>query len=121
MKNFKKLQIWEKDMRIVELTYKMTEDFPESERFGLKVQCRKSAVSIPSNIAEGSSRRSQKDQYRFAEIAYGSAFELETQVLIAQQMKYSSADLMEELLNELDQEQKMISRHMDKLSDNADK
>ncbi len=121
MKNFKKLQIWQKGMRIVELTYKMTEEFPESERFGMKIQCRKSAVSIPSNIAEGSSRWSPKDQYRFAEIAYGSSFELETQVLIAQLLKYSSTELIEELLDELDQEQKMISSYMDKLDSGADK
>ena len=121
MKNFKKLQIWKKGMRIVELTYKMTNDFPDSERFGLKVQCRKSAVSIPSNLAEGSSRRSPKDQYRFAEIAYGSAFELETQVLIAQLLKYASAELIDELLDELDQEQKMIFSYMDKLDGDGDK
>lgn len=115
MKNFKKLQIWQKGMRIVELTYQMTNGFPDSEKFGLTLQCRKSAVSIPSNIAEGSSRKSVKDQFRFMEIAYGSAFELETQVLIAQLLKYSSTELIETLLNELDQEQKMISSYMDKL------
>mgnify|MGYP001159288547 FL=1 len=121
MKNFKKLQIWQKGMQIVELTYKITTDFPESERFGLMLQCRKSAVSIPSNIAEGSSRKSAKDQFRFMEIAYGSSFELETQMLIAQTLKYSATALIEELLNELDQEQKLLSSYMDKLSGDANK
>lgn len=121
MKNFKKLQIWQRGMQIVELTYKITGDFPDSERFGLTLQCRKSAVSVPSNIAEGSSRKSAKDQSRFMEIAYGSSFELETQMLIAQNLKYSSTALIDELLNELDQEQKMLSSYMEKLSGNADK
>jgi four helix bundle protein len=116
MKNFKKLIIWQKGMRIVGLTYKMTDDFPNSEKFGLSAQCQKSAVSIPSNIAEGSSRQSQKDEYRFMEIALGSSFELETQTLIAQMRNYSSAEIINELLNEIDQEQRMLMKYMEKIA-----
>jgi four helix bundle protein len=117
MKNFKKLLIWQKGMRIVELTYQMTDSFPEAERYGLTHQCRKSAVSIPSNVAEGSSRRSNKDKYRFIEIAYGSSFELETQVLIAQMRRYSPPELIEMLLDEVTQEQKMLAKYLERLSD----
>jgi four helix bundle protein len=115
MKNFKKLLVWQKGMKIVELTYQMTDDFPESERYSLSYQCRKSAVSIPSNIAEGSSRKSNKDNHRLAEIAYGSSFELETQILVAQFRKYSSPMLIEELLDEIDQEQKMLTKYLKQL------
>lgn len=115
MKVFKKLQVWQKGMRIVELTYQITSQFPDAERFGLTSQSQRSAVSIPSNIAEGSSRRSLRDQYRFFEIALGSAFELETQTLIAQMRKYASSDLIQTLLDELEQEQKMLVKYMERL------
>jgi four helix bundle protein len=112
MKDFKKLKVWQKGMKIVELTCQLTDDFPNSEQFGLTHQCRKSAVSIPSNIAESSSRRSNRDRYRFVEIAYGSSFELETQVLVAQMRQYSSAELIERLLDEIDQEQKRLTKYL---------
>ena len=82
--------------------------FPKEEKFGLSRQITKAAVSIPSNIAEGNSRSSDKDKNRFIEIALGSAFELETQLLIAQAVNYGSADLREKLLKDLDTEQKML-------------
>ncbi|MBK8566952.1 MAG: four helix bundle protein [Saprospiraceae bacterium] len=116
MKNFKKLIIWQKGMRIVDLTYKMTDTFPSAEKFGLSSQCQKAAVSIPSNIAEGSSRQSQKDEFRFMEIALGSSFELETQTLVAQMRNYSSIEIITELLNEIDQEQRMLMKYMEKIA-----
>jgi four helix bundle protein len=94
----------------------MTNAFPPSEKFGLASQCQRAAISIPSNIAEGSSRKSQKDNCRFVEIALGSSFELETQTLVAQLRKYSTPDLIQRLLDELDQEQKMIMSFMEKLN-----
>ncbi len=102
-------------MDIVRLTYEITSNFPENERFALSVQCQKSAVSIPSNIAEGCSRKSSKDQYRFTEIALGSAFELETQILIAQSLGYASSVQYERILEEINQEQRMLSSYMEKL------
>lgn len=115
MKNFKKLAIWQKGMLIVELTYRMTASFPNTEKFELTSQCQRAAVSIPSNIAEGSSRRSQKDEFRFMEIALGSSFELETQVLIAQMREYSTPEIFKKLLDEIDQEQRMLMSYMDKI------
>ena len=118
MKNFKKLVIWQKGMRIVELTYKMTDTFPASEKFGLASQCQRAGVSIPSNIAEGSSRKSSKDEFRFMEIALGSSFELETQALIAQMRSYSTPEIITDLLDEIDQEQRMLMSYMDKIAPN---
>ena len=103
-------------MRIVDLTYKMTDTFPNVEKFGLVSQCQRAAVSIPSNIAEGSSRKSQKDEFRFMEIALGSSFELETQTLIAQIRGYSAAEIITQLLNEIDQEQRMLMKYMEKIA-----
>jgi four helix bundle protein len=93
----------------------MTDLFPDHEKFGLTSQSQRSAVSIPSNIAEGSSRRSEKDKYRFAEIALGSAFELETQVLVAQLRQYAPPELIESLLKEIEEEQSMLSKYMERL------
>ena len=107
-------------MKIVELTYQITDKFPDDERFGLIMQCRKSAVSIPSNIAEGCSRGSAKDQKRFMEISLGSTFELETQILAAQARKYTAPEPIAELLDELDQEQKMLIQYMRKLLENGE-
>ena len=116
MKNFKKLVIWQKGMRIVELTYRMTDAFPASEKFGLTSQCQRAGVSIPSNIAEGSSRKSTKDELRFMEIALGSSFELETQTLIAKMRNYSTPETITSLLDEIDQEQRMIMSYMEKIN-----
>ncbi len=75
MKNFRRLKIWEQGMEIVKKTYSLSKQLPADERFGLTSQITRAAISIPSNIAEGSSRTTGKDKKRFAEIALGSAFE----------------------------------------------
>jgi four helix bundle protein len=71
MRDFRKLQIWQHGLNLVFATYKLTKDFPESEKYGLTSQLNRAAVSVPSNIAEGSSRNSEKDNIRFLEIALG--------------------------------------------------
>ena len=76
----------------------MAGHFPDSEKFGLRAQMTRSAVSIPSNIVEGSAKKSGKDYKRFAEIALGSAFELETHVLIVKQQKWVPVDKVERIL-----------------------
>jgi len=88
MKDFKKLKIWQKGFKIAKDSYKITKDFPSDERFGLISQINRASVSISSNIAEGSSRRSEKDYYRFIEIALGSCFELENQLLLAVEFSF---------------------------------
>ncbi|HUR65813.1 MAG TPA: four helix bundle protein [Chitinophagaceae bacterium] len=98
MKNFKELRMWQKGMDIATECFKLTEGFPREERFGLSAQINKSGVSIPSNIAEGSSRNSEKDHARFIEISLGSAFELETQFLIAQRVSFGNQEPLHQIL-----------------------
>lgn len=88
MRDFRKYDIWIDSMRLVELIYMTVDQFPKNEKFGLSSQITRSAVSIPSNIAEGASRSSEKEFARFLEIALGSAFELETQLIIGGKRNY---------------------------------
>ena len=81
--NHKDLDVWKKSMDLVETIYKLTQAFPDSEKFGLTSQMRRAAVSIPSNIAEGAARKGDKELIHFLHIALGSLSELETQYLIA--------------------------------------
>jgi len=82
--------------------------FPKTEQYGLVSQINRSAISIISNIAEGSSRASDRDYRRFIEISIGSTFELETQLLISQAVKMGEPELIAGLLAEIDEEQKML-------------
>jgi len=84
--NHKDLDVWKKSMDLVETVYKLTQKFPESEKFGLTSQMRRCAVSIPSNIAEGAARKGDKEFIHFLHIALGSLSELETQYLIAMRL-----------------------------------
>ena len=115
MRDFKKLLIWQMGMDIVKLVYKVVRHLPEEERFGLRYQMTKSGISIPSNIAEGSAKRSQKDYHRFVEIALGSAYELETQSLVVESQGWVPSELINELLDLVRREQQMVTRFMDKL------
>ncbi|WP_315820272.1 four helix bundle protein [Paraflavitalea speifideaquila] len=115
MRNFKDLKIWQKGFDIAVLTFKLTSTFPKEEKFGLCSQVTRAAVSIPSNIAEGSSRNSGKDYSRFVEISLGSSFELETQLLIAKAANFGDSNLTNELLQQIDEEQKMLMSFLSKL------
>ena len=88
MKNFKELLIWQKGIQIVKHLYQLTMHFPSEEKFGIISQMTRAAVSIPANIAEGSSRNSDKDYARFLQLALGSAFELQTYLVIAKEMNW---------------------------------
>jgi four helix bundle protein len=88
MRNFREYDIWIDGMELVSKVYDLVANFPANEKFSLSSQVTRSAVSIPSNIAEGASRNSEKDFARFLEIALGSAFELETQIIIAAKRNY---------------------------------
>jgi four helix bundle protein len=96
-------------------TFKFTQTLPSQERYGLCQQMTKAAVSISSNIAEGSGRTSSKDYHRFIEISLGSSFELETQLLISQALAYGNHELREQILKDIDEEQKMLLSFMSKL------
>ena len=95
--DFKDLEVWKKAMALTLETYRITTMLPKDERYGLSDQMRRAAVSIPSNIAEGHSRQSNKEFMRFLYIAQGSKAELETQVLLAQQLGMLSAKQTEKL------------------------
>jgi four helix bundle protein len=106
IQSYKDLIVWQKSIVLVKIVYKITDNFDRSDLYGLTSQTRRSAVSIPSNIAEGSRRRSLAEYIRFLSIANGSAAELETQLIIAREI-YSNVNfneafcLLEEVLKML--------------------
>jgi four helix bundle protein len=88
VKDYRELIVWQKAMNLVEATYRMTTKFPREELYGLTSQMRRAAISVPSNIAEGQARSTTRDFLHFLAIAYGSLKEIETQVLIAERLRY---------------------------------
>jgi four helix bundle protein len=110
MHQFKELLIWKKSRLFCSKIYSVTSNFPNEEKFGVINQLRRAAVSIPSNIAEGSSRNSNKDFARFLEIAMGSAYEVETQLLISSDLGFINEESTIELTNMLEEIIKMTSR-----------
>jgi four helix bundle protein len=115
MNNFKQLLIWQKGFEIAIQSFKLTETFPKEEKFGPSTQITRASVSIPFNIAEGSSRTSEKDYNRFLQYSPGSSFELETQLLIAEAVKYGDKALRSGMLQDVIEEQKMLVSFMSKL------
>lgn len=87
---YRDLEVWQRGMEIVRQVYAATTDFPDEERFGLTLQLRRAAVSVPSNIAEGWGRGSRKEYLRFLYIARGSLYEVETQLLLAYELGWVS-------------------------------
>ena len=110
MHQFKELLIWKKSREFCQKIYYVTSTFPSEEKFGLTNQLRRATVSIPSNIAEGSSRNSNKDFARFLEIAIGSAYEVETQLLISHDLGFINQENIIDLTNTLEEIIKMTSR-----------
>jgi four helix bundle protein len=101
-KPFKNLIVWQKSYKLVLEIYKITKEFPKTETYGLSQQMRKAAVSIPSNIAEGYGRKHKAEYTQFLSIAYGSLLEIETQYMLAIDLKYvSKYEIIENLLNEV--------------------
>lgn len=116
MRNFKQLLIWQKGFQLAVDAFKLVASFPKEEKFSLSNQITRAAVSIPSNIAEGSSRSSEKDYNRFLEISLGSSYELETQLLISSAVNYGEEALRSTLLQSIQEEQKMLVGFMAKLN-----
>ncbi len=108
MHNFKELRVWQEAMELAREIYLATSLFPSSEKFGLVSQINRSAVSIPTNIAEGTGRNSDKEFSQFLSIAIGSAFELETQILLALDLGFFAKEKSENLIQNLQQIQKML-------------
>ena len=106
--SFEKLEVWQLGRKLTVDIYRISRDFPEDEKFGLTSQIRRAAISITSNIAEGSSRQTGKEQARFTEIAFGSLLEVLNQLIIASDLEYIELEvvsrervLIEELGNKL--------------------
>ncbi|PWN06608.1 four helix bundle protein [Rhodohalobacter mucosus] len=108
MNNFRKLKIWKKSIDLATDIYDVTNQFPKTERYGITSQIRRSVVSISSNIAEGAGRHSQKEFSHYLNIAKGSCYELETQLLISRNLKFLNAESFTELEAELVKIEKMI-------------
>ena len=100
--SFEKLDVWKDARAYVKKIYEITALFPDKEKFGLSSQLQRAAISVPSNIAEGLSRHSDKEQIRFIEIAYGSLMETYCQLCIALDLCYIKVELMNEIKIEID-------------------
>jgi four helix bundle protein len=106
MHNLKELKIWHKAMELTTEVYRLTANFPKEEKYGLTSQIRRAAVSIPSNIAEGAGRNSNKEFVQFLAISNGSSYELQTQLLLSKNFNLIQEGLTS-ILDQIDQIQKM--------------
>ena len=109
MSNFEKLDVWHRAIDFADLIYSVTRSYPGDERFGLTNQMRRAAVSISSNIAEGSSRVSRTDFARFIEIATGSVFEVVSQSALSQRLGFVSAENYARIYAAAEEQSRMLS------------
>ena len=107
MHNYKQLKVWDKAIDLVVDVYKATSEFPKEEKYGLTSQMRRSAVSVPSNIAEGAGRNSDKEFCHFLAIAHGSSYELETQDIVSERLNLINKETCDDLCNKIIEVQKM--------------
>ena len=115
--HYKDLVVWRKAMDLVVEVYRLTNDFPERERYGLTDQLRRAAVSVPSNIAEGQGRRLRKQFALFLRTARGSIQEVETQIMIAERLGYAQADNVGPVLARADEISRLLSGLLRSLKD----
>ena len=108
VKSFRDLLVWQKSMGLVTAVYAITSKYPVAEQYGLVSQTRRSAVSIPSNIAEGYGRNSTSDYIRFLRVSSGSLYEFQTQLEIAMNLKYITKEEFDNTLNRSDEISKML-------------
>ena len=114
MHNYKELEIWKASINFCTPIYKITSKFPEEEKFGIISQLRRAAISVPSNIAEGSAR-SDKDFIRFLEYSLGSYREIDTQLLVSINLEYIKYEEIENSINELNRIMVMINNFIKRL------
>jgi len=115
MRDFKKFEIWKQGIELVKMIYSITNKLPKEEMFGLRSQITRAAVSVPSNIAEGASRNTDKDFKRFLEIALGSLFEIETQLIIIEELGLVENMNSEAIFALIEKEGKQINSFINKL------
>jgi four helix bundle protein len=109
IKSYPDLEVWQKSRLLVSRIYVLTKTFPKDELYGLNSQLRRAAISVPSNIAEGKSRRSTKDYMRFLDIAYGSVAEVETQLYIAIDLGYTTEHKLSQLFEDYNEVGRMLN------------
>ncbi|MBP6373187.1 MAG: four helix bundle protein [Flavobacterium sp.] len=117
IKSYKDLLIWQKGFQIVISTYKLIKDFPQEELYALTSQIKRASVSIPSNIAEGYGRNTDKSFSHFIDISRGSLYELETQLLIAKELEFiQDLDMFNHVISLINEESKMINAFYNSIS-----
>jgi four helix bundle protein len=115
MRDYQRLDIWQRSHRLTLKIYTITQVFPKEEIYGLVSQMRRSSASIPTNIAEGCGRDSSNELKRFLTIAAGSSSEIQYQLILAKDLQYINETLFKELFDEVSQVRKMIYGYTDKL------
>ena len=119
MQSYKDLIVWQKSIELVTELYRVTEKFPKTEVFGLTSQIRRAAVSIPSNIAEGYSRKHKPEYIQFLRIAFGSGAELETQMIIIKNLGFAKAESVVLASSLLDETMRMLNKMISTLVANS--
>jgi len=109
MHNYKELKVWQKARELVKFIYNLTSKFPKEETYGLTLQMRRAVVSISSNISEGAGHFSNKEFIRFLEISYSSSCELDTQLILSQDIDYINTNELKEGSDKIIEIQKMLS------------
>ena len=110
MQSYKELIVWQKSVHVTKSVYLLSEKFPKAEMFGLTSQMRRSAVSIPSNIAEGYSRGHHAEYIQFLRIAFGSGAELETQLVLVRELGFAKTDDLVSVENLLQEVMRMLNK-----------
>jgi len=113
--SYKNQFIWKRAVQLAVNCYKFTEDFPKSEVYGLTSQIRRSSVSVPSNIAEGYGRKTTGEYIQFLHIALGSLRELDTQLLIAQEVGLKQRQVFQAIMNEVEEMQSILVSALNKI------
>jgi four helix bundle protein len=117
IKSYKDLLIWQKGFQIVVSTYRLTKAFPQEELYALTSQIKRASVSIPSNIAEGYGRNTDKSFSHFIDISRGSLYELETQLLIAKELEFiKDLEMFNHVISLINEESKMINAFYNSIS-----
>ena len=114
--NFRELVAWQKAMQLTKNVYVITKNFPTSEQYGLISQVQRAVVSIPSNISEGAGRPTQKELVHFLSFSLGSAYELETELLLAYELNYITAEQSRQINAEIVEVQKLVYSLMKKFN-----
>jgi four helix bundle protein len=118
MRNFRKLNIWNDGIHLVKTIYQLSLSLPDQEKYGIKSQICRAAVSVPSNIAEGCSRASETEYKRFLEIAIGSLFEVETLLMVIMELDMIAEDKVKPIIEKVHYEQRMINNLINRIKGN---